>query len=271
MTLTRFTGLAVPLVLLIGILALIVTAGRRAADPTFWVTAADGASGGGVRDQVLGTLLLVASTAAIALPTGLGLGLLLSEYAPARLRRKAHTLTVVVGGTPSILLGLAGYAVFSTALGWGKSWLAGTLVLSVLVIPVVVVATVSRLACLPPQQRETAAALGLTRNQVCGSVLIPYARPAVLTGLLLGLARVTGETAPLLFTATVFSGVSSLPRGVADSPVVALPTHVFALAQDAADPEAMATAWGSALVLVVVTAVLLLAALPIRRKLEMKP
>ena len=264
----RTAAVLLPLVLLLGIGSLLVVRGHLAFSASFWTTPSAGSSGGGVRDQVLGSLLLVLAAAVIALPVGTGLGLLLGEYAPAQLRRGLRTTTLTIGGVPTILLGLAGYAVFSLALGWGKSWLAGALVLAVVVIPVVALTTATRLDALPAEHREAARAVGLRRSQLVRAVLLPHAAPAALTGLLLGLARAAGETAPLLFTATVFAGAGGLPRGVVQSPVEALPTHIFALAQDAAEPAAVDAAWGSALVLVLLAGLLLLLALPLRRRLE---
>lgn len=264
----RRGALAVPLVLVAGLVVVLVTRGSAGLDPRFWLTAATGADAGGVRDQVAGTVLLVAATGLIAAPVGLGLGLVLGEYAGPRLSGAMRTATVTLGGVPSILLGLAGYRVLGTGLGWGKSWLAGALVLAVVVVPVAALATTARLDTLDPLRRESALALGLHRSQLVRSVLLPHAGPGLATGLLLGLARAAGETAPLLFTATVFSGAAVLPAGVVDAPVVALPTHLFALSQDASRPAALEAAWGSALVLVVVAGLLLLAATPARRRLE---
>ena len=262
-TAARAACVALPLLLLAAIVGMLLTRGSAALDPAFWLTDAVGASGGGVRRQVLGTVLLVVAAGAVALPVGLGLGLVLGEYASTRTVRALRTATLTLGGVPTILLGLAGFAVFSTALGWGKSWLAGALVLAVVAVPVVALTTASRLDQLAPERREAALALGLSRSQLVRSVLLPHARSAVLTGLLLGLARAAGETAPLLFTATVFAGAAAVPTGVVQQPVQALPTHVFALAQDAADP--------AALVLVVLAGLLLLAAVPARRRLEAAP
>jgi phosphate transport system permease protein len=264
----RLGAVALPLALLTGVAVLLLDRGSVALDPAFWTSASTGASGGGVRDQILGTVLLVAAAGVLALPVGLGLGLVLGEYASPRTVRALRTATLTLGGVPTILLGLAGYAVFSTALGWGKSWLAGAIVLAIVVVPVVALTTAARLDSLAPERREAALALGLSRSQLIRSVLLPHARPAVLTGLLLGLARAAGETAPLLFTATVFAGAPSLPSGVVQQPVQALPSHVFTLAQDAADPASIANAWGAALVLVVLAGLLLLAAVPARRRLE---
>lgn len=264
----RAAAVLLAIVVLAGIAALLLDRGRVALSPSFWTTPAVGSSGGGVRDQVLGTLLLVLATAVVALPVGTGLGLVVGEYAPVRLRRGLRTTALTLGGVPTIVLGLAGYAVFALALGWGKSWLAGALVLAVVVVPVVALTTATRLDTMRPGHREAAAALGLSRNQLVRSVLLPHAAPAALTGLLLGLARAAGETAPLLFTATVFAGATGLPHGVVQSPVESLPTHIFALAQDASEPAAVAAAWGSAVVLVVLIGLLLVLALPLRRRLE---
>jgi phosphate transport system permease protein len=260
--------LAVPFLLIGGVAVMVASNGRVAANPRFWLTPAIGASGGGVRDQLLGTLLLTVASGVLAAPLGLCVGLLLGEYAGPRLSRMLRTLLVTLGGVPSILLGLVGYAFLSTWLGWGKSWLAGSIVLATIVIPVAAMATAARLDALPPERREAALALGLRRSQLIRSVLLPWAAPGLLTGSLLGLARAVGETAPLLFTVTIFSGAGPFPRGVIDAPVVALPTHVFTLAQDAADPAARQAAWGSSLVLLVLAALLLSVALPMRRRLE---
>ncbi len=264
----RLAAVLLPVLLLVGVLALLITRGSVALSPGFWVQAAQGASGGGVRDQVAGTLLLVAATGAMSLPLGVGLGLVLGEWAPRRLIRPLRTATLTLGGVPTILLGLAGYAVFSTALGWGKSWLAGSLVLCAVVVPVIALSVAGRLDQHPAADREAALALGLTRVQLVRSVLLPFALPAAVTGSLLGLARAAGETAPLLFTATVFSGATLFPHGVVEAPVTALPTHIFALAQDAADQQSVEAAWGAALVLVLVAGALLLLAVPARRRLE---
>ncbi len=264
-------ALAVPLVVMAGLGLAVATRGSAAFDPRFWLSAATGAGGGGVRDQIVGTLVLVAAAGVIAAPIGLGLGLLMSEYAGPRLSRALRTATVTLGGVPSILLGLAGYRLLSTALGWGKSWLAGAVVLAAVVVPVAALATASRLDALDPARRESALALGLRRGQLTRSVLVPQAGPGLVTGVLLGLARAAGETAPLLFTATVFSGALALPDGILDTPVVSLPTHLFALSQDAVQASALRQAWGSALVLLVIAGLLLAAAGPARRRLATSP
>ncbi|WP_107080149.1 phosphate ABC transporter permease subunit PstC [Streptomyces sp. NBRC 109706] len=264
----RFAALLLPTALLIAMLMLLAARGTAAFDPTFWLTESVGSSGGGVRNQISGTLLFIVGTAAAALPLGFAAGILLGVYGSSRLIRTLNVLTVVIGGVPTILLGLAGFVVLSTAMGWGKSWLAGVIVLVPVVVPVVALATAARIRGMPPELTESAKALGLTQAQYLRSVVVPYAWPATITGLLLGLARAAGETAPLLFTATVFAGAPALPGGVVESPVQSLPTHVFNLSQDSGDPQAVTQAWSSALVLIVITALLLTAAVVLRNRLE---
>lgn len=264
----RVGALLLPSALLVGMLTLLVTRGSTAFNPSFWLTAATGAAGGGVRDQIVGTVLLIVTTGLIALPLGFGAGILIGVHASERTARLLQTLTVVLGGAPTILLGLAGFVILSSTMGWGRSWLAGALVLVPVVIPVIALATSARVRSMPPELTESALSLGLTRAQLIRSVVVPYAWPATLTGLLLGLARAAGETAPLLFTATVFFGAPALPSGIVESPVQALPTHIFTLSQDSGDPQAVTQAWGSAVVLVLITAVLLSAAVWLRNRFE---
>jgi phosphate transport system permease protein len=242
--------------------------GRVALDPGFWLQPALGASGGGIRQQLVGTLLLVSVAALLAAPAGLGLGLVTAEYAPPRVSRWVRSATLALAGVPSILLGLAGYWLFTRQLGWGKSWLGGSILLAVIAVAPIAIAVAAALDGLPTTRREAALAVGLRRDQLVRSVLVPHAVPGLVTGTLLGLARAAGETAPLLLVATVFSGAPTFPDGVRDAPVTALTTHVFALAQDAAEPAALNAAWGAAAALLVVAGVLLITAAPARRRME---
>lgn len=255
----------VPLGALAGIAIVLAVKGHRALDPAFWWTAAVGAGGGGIRDQLAGTVLLVAVAAMLAAPIGLALGLVMAEYCSVAACRWLSGLTLSLAGIPSIVLGLWGYWLLSSQLGWGKSWLAGSIVLAVIAVPPVAVATVAAAGTVPAERREAAAAIGLRHDQIVRSVVVPQAVPGLVTGLLLGLARAAGETAPLLFTATVFSGAPPFPSAIRHEPVSALPTHIFELAQDALERSAVETAWGAALALVVVAGLLVVAAIPARR------
>jgi len=152
-------------------------------------------------------------------------------------------------------------------LGWGKSWLGGGILLALVMLPTVAVAMIERLRALPQAQIEAAVGLGLSDSQVVRAVLLPQSAGALITGLLLGLARVAGETAPLLFAATVFSG-AGVPTGIRESPVLSLPYHVFVLAQDSLDPAVSEKVWGTASVLLLIVVGLSLAALPLRLRIH---
>ncbi|HEV3496479.1 MAG TPA: ABC transporter permease subunit, partial [Actinomycetes bacterium] len=169
--------LALPFLAVAVIVVVAMTKGSKALDPGFWWSAAQGASGGGIRGQLAGTAVLVVVAGLIAAPVGLGLGVVMAEYAPPAAARGMRMLTVTLGGVPSILLGLWGYWLFSTRMGWGKSWLAGSIVLAVIAIPPVVIAVAAAVSTLPPARREAALAVGLRRNQVVRSVLLPRAVP----------------------------------------------------------------------------------------------
>jgi phosphate transport system permease protein len=120
---------------------------------------------------------------------------------------------------------------------------------------------------LPRKYVEAAAGLGLRPSQIIWSVILPQSWSGLITGSLLGVARAAGETAPIMFTATIFAG-ASLPHGIRESPVLSLPYHIFILAQDSFDPGVGAKLWGSALVLLILVFALSMIALPFRLRLH---
>ena len=222
-----------------------------------------GASGG-VFYNVVGTLILIATAAAVAAPVALGVALAQGVYLQSdRARRALGVLLYVLNGVPSILFGILGLIVFVKFLGWGKSWLAGGILLGIMILPTVTVALVERIKVLPARYVEAAYGLGLTRAQVVRSVILPQSIGGLVTGLLLGLARAAGETAPIMFTATIFAG-ATVPHGVRESPVLSLPYHIFILAQDSFDPAVGAKVWGTATVLLAIVFLLSAVALPVR-------
>jgi phosphate transport system permease protein len=141
--------------------------------------------------------------------------------------------------------------VFVQYLGWGKSWLAGGLLLALMILPTVAVAIVARIEGIPRAQIEAAASLGLRQSQIVRAIHLPRSMGGLITGSLVGLARAAGETAPIMFTATIFAG-ATLPPGIKESPVLSLPYHIFILAQDSFDPAAGSKLWGTALTLLLV-------------------
>ncbi|MGA7905618.1 MAG: ABC transporter permease subunit [Terrimicrobiaceae bacterium] len=184
-----------------------------------------------------------------------------------RRRERLMVMLHVINGVPSILFGLFGLIVFVLFLGWGKSWLTGGILLGIMMLPTVAVALTERIRALPGKYLEAAAGLGLSQSQIVWSVILPQSFGGWITGSLLGLARAAGETAPIMFSATIFAG-ATWPRGIKESPVLSLPYHIFILAQDSFDPAAGAKLWGAALVLLLLVFSLSLIALPLRLRLH---
>jgi phosphate transport system permease protein len=223
---------------------------------------------GGIFWNLVGTTILLAAAFVICAPLAVGLALVERVWLRAeRAKRWLRTLLYTLNGLPSITFGLFGFIVFVHWCGWGKSWLIGGIVLALSMLPTVTVALIERFKAIPSQYVEAAAALGLDRAQIVRAVLLPQAWGGLLTGSLLGLARAAGETAPIMFTATIFAG-ATFPKAIVESPVLSLPYHIFILAQDSFDPSVGAKVWGAALVLLGLVFLLSLIALPSRLKLH---
>ncbi len=223
---------------------------------------------GGIFWNLMGTLILITTAFVVFAPLAVGLSLVERVYLRSeRSRRLLRTVIYMLNAFPSIVFGLFGFIVFVQWCGMGKSWLAGGLVLALMMLPTVTVSLVERLKAVPNQYVEAAAGLGLKPSQIIRAVLLPQAWGGLITGSLLALARAAGEVAPIMFTATIFAG-ATWPKGVSESPVLALPYHIFILAQDSFDPEVGDKLWGSALVLLGLVFVLSLIALPSRLKIH---
>ena len=223
---------------------------------------------GGIFFNLLGTIILVLTALVVCAPIAVALALLERVYVRNLRSRRALTLFLyTLNGVPSIVFGIFGFIVFVKWLGWGKSWLGGGILLAAMILPTVTVALIERIKALPSKYVEAAAALRLDEAQVIWSVILPQSWSGLLTGSLLGLARAAGETAPIMFTATIFAG-ATMPHGVKDSPVLSLPYHIFILAQDSFDPAVGAKLWGAALVLLALVLLLSIIALPSRLKMH---
>ena len=223
-----------------------------------------GASGG-ILWNLVGTIILLVTAFLVCAPFAIALALL--ERVWLRRKRWLRLTLYTMNGLPSIVFGLFGFIVFVQWCGWGKSWLAGGLVLAMSMLPTVTVVLIERLAAVPARYLEAAAALGLRQSQIVWAVLMRQSWGGLITGSLLGLARAAGETAPIMFTATIFSG-ATFPKAVAESPVLTLPYHIFILAQDSFDPAVGSKLWGAALVLLGLVFSLSLAALPGRLRIH---
>jgi phosphate transport system permease protein len=259
--------------LAVGVIALIVAAiVQRGGSAVSWEFLTEeirlvGASGG-VFYHIVGTLILLATALLVSAPIATGLALVHGVYLKSeRAQERLWLLLSVLNGVPSILFGLFGLIVFVKLFDWGKSWLSGGILLGVMILPTVAVNLIERVQSLPRKYVEAAAGLGLRESQIVWSVVLPQSLGGLVTGSLLGLARAAGETAPIMFTATIFAG-ATFPTGVKESPVLSLPYHIFILAQDSFDPAVGSKLWGAALVLVALALGLSLLALPARLQIH---
>jgi phosphate transport system permease protein len=179
----------------------------------------------GVRAALLGTVWLMALTALITIPIGIGAAVYLEEFAPSnRITRAIETNIANLAGVPSILYGLLGLGVFVRAMQMGRIVLAGALTLSLLVLPIVIIASREALRAVPRAIREAAFALGATRWEVVRNQVLPAALPGMMTGTILALSRAIGETAPLI-TLGAFTYLAFDPTPT--STFTAMPIQIF--------------------------------------------
>jgi len=223
---------------------------------------------GGILWNLVGTVILLVTAFFACAPFAVALALLERVWLRSpRTKRWLRLGLYTMNGLPSIVFGIFGFIVLGQWCGWGKSWLAGGVVLGMSMLPTVTVVLIERIAAVPSRYVEAAAGLGLRESQIVWAVLMRQSWGGLITGSLLGLARAAGETAPIMFTATIFAG-ATFPKAIAESPVLTLPYHIFILAQDSFDPAVGSKLWGSALVLLGLVFALSLAALPSRLRLH---
>ncbi len=224
---------------------------------------------GGIFYQSAGTLILMGVTVLWSLPVALGSVLFQTEYLESgKFKTFLTQLTYILNATPTILFGLVGYLFFGVYLEAGVSWVTGSLILAVMILPTLQVSIREAVEALPEKYREAGMALGLSRPAQIWRIILPQSFYGMVTGVLLGLARAAGETAAIMFTATTFSGIR-FPQSFSD-PVPTLQTHILVLAQEAANPESIAQAWGAGLVLLGLVFLLTLAAWAFRTRMVME-
>jgi phosphate transport system permease protein len=208
----------------------------------------------GFRLGVIGTLWLLGLVAFFAIPAGVGAAVFLEEYArPGRLRKIIQTNIANLAGVPSIVYGILGLAFFQRGFGFkslalGKTLWAGSLTLSLLILPVIVIATQEALRTVPSSLRQAALALGATRWQMIRDHVLPAALPGILTGTILGLSRAIGETAPLLMVGAAAS-ILRAPKSPSDL-YTALPVEIYNAAKDP-NPAFQTIAAGGILLLLI--------------------
>ncbi len=219
--------------------------------------------GGGLAGQIAGSLLLTGGACLTAAPVALGLAVWLQLRQGGRWMKRWLSGLHLLQGIPPIVYGLWGLAVFVHGLHWGICLLAGILILAAVILPLLTLSGLDALARIPPEHTEAARALGLSDAAIVSRVWLPGAGTDLTTGLLLAMARTLSETAPILFTAAVFSGIV-WPDSLF-SPVTTLQTHIFYLAQEGVDERAIENAWAAAVVLIGLVLGCSLAALWLRR------
>jgi phosphate transport system permease protein len=186
----------------------------------------DGMRGGGILPAIVGTLLIVLCSVTITLPIGVSAAIYLNEYAKDNLLTRIIKLAIVnLAGIPSVVYGLFGLGIFVMFLKLGVSVISGALTLSIMELPVIITTARGALNSVPYSFREASLSLGVSRWQTIRHVVLPNALPGILTGAILSIARVSGETAPILFTAAAFY-VPHLPGSIFDQ-VMALPYHLY--------------------------------------------
>ncbi len=219
-----------------------------------------GDPGGGMANAIVGTLILVGLGALFAVPVGVGAGVYLAEYGHGRFASVVRYTADLLGGVPSIVVGVAAYGLVVLPMG-GFSALAGGVALGILMLPTIIRSTEEVVRLVPQSYREAALALGAPRWKVTQQVVIPAARAGILTASMLAVSRAAGETAPLLFTALGNRFWST----ALDKPIASLPVFIFDYARAPYD-DWNRQAWTAALVLVLmVTAVSALLRVTVRR------
>jgi len=194
----------------------------------------EGMRAGGILPAIVGTFWLTLGTAAVAVPFGVGAAIYLSEYAPeGRWTRVIRIAIINLAGIPSVVYGLFGLGLFVLFLGFGTSLLAGSLTLAIMTLPVIISTTEEALRAVPQSFRAVSISLGGTQWQTVRRIVLPQALPGILTGVILGLERAAGETAPILFTAAAFF-LPRLPSSPFDA-TMALPYHLFVISTQVPD------------------------------------
>lgn len=191
-------------------------------------------SGGGIGPAIVGTCLLVLGSIAIALSLGVLCAIYLSEYSrPGRVLQTIRLSILNLSGVPSIVFGLFGFGMFVLFFDWGVSMIAGWFTLAIMALPVIITASEESMRSIPKGFREGSLALGASKWTSIRTNVLPYAMPGILTSSIMGIARVAGETAPIMFTAA-FALRDQLPWEGLDSPtdfffqgVMALPYHIY--------------------------------------------
>ncbi len=209
----------------------------------------DGMRQGGILPAIIGTFYLTLGTAIFSVPLGIAAAIYLSEYAPEnRVTRLIRLAIINLAGIPSVVYGLFGLGLFVLFLNFGTSMLSASLTLSIMTLPVIISTAEEALRAVPQSFRTVSVSLGGTRWQTIRRTVLPEALPGIITGVILGLERAAGETAPILFTGAAFF-LPRLPHSPFDA-TMALPYHLFVISTQVPEMP-FQIQYGTALVLLV--------------------
>jgi phosphate transport system permease protein len=209
----------------------------------------DGMRSGGIWPAIVGTFFLTLLCALIVAPLGIGAAVYLAEYAPDNRWTQSIRIAIInLAGIPSVVYGLFGLGLFVIFFNFGISILAGSLTLAIMTLPVIITTTEEALRAVPQAFRVVSISVGATQWQTVRRIVLPQALPGIITGVILGLERAAGETAPILFTAAVFY-LPQMPSSVMD-PTMALPYHLYVISTQVPEMPSEIQ-YGTALVLLI--------------------
>jgi phosphate transport system permease protein len=251
------------------IIWLIISKGASALSFKFLFTMPqNGMKAGGILPAIVGTFYLVVVSIAFSLPIGVLAAIYLSEYAKDNALTRTINLAIInLSGVSSVVFGLFGLSLFVVFLKFGVSIISGALTLGIMTLPVIITTTREALRAVPRSYREVSVSLGATRWQTIRHSVLPFATPGILTGAILSIGRVAGETAPILFTVAAFY-LPRLPHSLGDQ-AMALPYHLYITStQIPGIPENYR--YGTALVLVGLVLIMNITAVVIRSRFRRK-
>lgn len=254
---------------IIGVIVYILVRGAPAISPEF-ITGLprDGMRAGGILPAIVGTFYLTIGTAIFSVPLGIAAAIYLSEYASdTPLTRTIRIAIINLSGIPSVVYGLFGLGLFVLFLKFSTSILSASLTLSIMTLPVIISTSEEALRAVPQSFRTVSISLGATRWQTIQRIVVREALPGILTGVILGLERAAGETAPILFTGAAFF-LPRLPHSPLDA-TMALPYHLFVISTQVPDMP-IQIQYGTALVLLAFVLAMNLIATVIRSRARAK-
>lgn len=254
---------------IIAIILFIIYKGMPAIGWTFLTQMpSDGMRAGGILPAILGTFYLTLGTAIFSVPLGIAAAIYIAEFAPDNRWTRAIRIAIInLAGIPSVVYGLFGLGLFVIFLRFGTSILAASLTLSIMTLPVIISTAEEALRSVPYSFRLVSISLGTTRWQTIWRIVLPEAMPGILTGVILGLERAAGETAPILFTGAAFF-LPRLPHSPLDA-TMALPYHLFVISTQVPGMP-IQIQYGTVLVLLIFVLVMNLIATVIRSRARAK-